>query len=39
MPKGESKRVCPLSMIASVTNQGKARWMIVDGNLNHQKAD
>lgn len=26
-----------LSMIASVTNQGKARWMIVDGNFNHEK--
>lgn len=26
-----------LSMIASVTNQGKARWMIIDGNVDHQK--
>ena len=26
-----------LSMIASVTNQGKARWMIVDGNFNHER--
>jgi Transposase and inactivated derivatives len=26
-----------LSMIASVTNQGKARWMIIDGNFNHEK--
>lgn len=26
-----------LSMMASVTNQGKARWMIVDGNFNHEK--
>lgn len=26
-----------LSMIASVTNQGKARWMIIDGSFNHEK--
>jgi hypothetical protein len=26
-----------LSMIASVTNQGKARWMIVGGAFNHEK--
>lgn len=26
-----------LSMIASVTNQGKARWLIVDGNFNHER--
>ncbi|WP_019939236.1 IS630 family transposase [Bordetella sp. FB-8] len=26
-----------LSMLASVTNQGKARWMIIDGNFNHEK--
>jgi hypothetical protein len=26
-----------LSMIASVTNQGKARWMIVDGAFNHER--
>ena len=26
-----------LSMIASVTNQGKARWMIIDGAFNHEK--
>lgn len=26
-----------LSMIASVTNQGKARWMIIDGAFNHDK--
>ena len=25
-----------LSMIASVTNQGKARWMIIDGAFNHE---
>lgn len=24
-----------LSMIATVTNQGKARWMIIDGTFNH----
>ena len=24
-------------MIASVTNQGKARWMIIDGAFNHEK--
>ena len=26
-----------LSMIASVTNQGKARWMIIDGAFSHEK--
>ena len=26
-----------LSMIASVTNQGKARWMIIGGAFNHEK--
>ena len=26
-----------LSMIATVTNQGKARWMIIDGAFNHEK--
>jgi hypothetical protein len=26
-----------LSMIASVTNQGKARWMIIDAAFNHEK--
>ena len=26
-----------LSMIASVTNQGKARWMIIDGAFKHEK--
>ena len=26
-----------LSMLASVTNQGKARWMIIDGAFNHEK--
>lgn len=26
-----------LSMIASVTNQGKARWMIIDGAFHHEK--
>jgi transposase len=26
-----------LSMIASVTNQGKARWMIINGAFNHEK--
>jgi transposase len=26
-----------LSMIASVTNQGKARWMIIDGAVNHER--
>jgi len=26
-----------LSMIASVTNQGKARWMIIDGAFNHER--
>ena len=26
-----------LSMIASVTNQGMARWMIIDGAFNHEK--
>ena len=26
-----------LSMLASVTNQGKARWMIIDGNFNHER--
>ncbi len=26
-----------LSMLVSVTNQGKARWMIIDGNFNHEK--
>lgn len=26
-----------LSMIASFTNQGKARWMIIDGAFNHEK--
>jgi len=26
-----------LSMIASVTNQGKVRWMIIDGAFNHEK--
>jgi hypothetical protein len=25
------------SMIASVTNQGKARWLIVDGKFNHER--
>ena len=24
-------------MIATVTNQGKARWMIIDGAFNHQR--
>jgi hypothetical protein len=24
-----------LSMISTVTNQGKASWMIIDGNFNH----
>lgn len=24
-------------MIASVTNQGKARWMIIDGAFNHER--
>ena len=26
-----------LSMISSVTNQGKTSWMIVDGNFNHER--
>lgn len=26
-----------LSMISTVTNQGKASWMIIDGNFNHEK--
>jgi hypothetical protein len=26
-----------LSMIATVTHQGKARWMIVDGAFNHER--
>lgn len=26
-----------LSMIASVSNPGKARWMIMDGAFNHEK--
>ncbi len=26
-----------LSMIAGITNQGKARWMIIDGAFNHEK--
>ncbi len=26
-----------LSMLASVTNQGKARWMIIDGNFHHER--
>lgn len=26
-----------LSMISTVTNQGKTRWMIIDGNFNHEK--
>ena len=26
-----------LSMLASVPNQGKARWMIIDGAFNHEK--
>lgn len=26
-----------LSMISTVTNQGKARWMIIDGAFNHEK--
>ncbi|GHU05183.1 hypothetical protein AGMMS49960_21540 [Betaproteobacteria bacterium] len=26
-----------LSMIVSVTNQGKVRWMIIDGAFNHEK--
>ena len=26
-----------LSMLASVTNQGKARWMIIDGAFNHER--
>ena len=26
-----------LSMIASVINQGKTRWMIIDGAFNHEK--
>jgi len=26
-----------LSMMASVTNQGKARWMIIDGAFNHER--
>jgi transposase len=26
-----------LSMIATVTNQGKARWMIIDGAFNHER--
>jgi transposase len=26
-----------LSLIASVTNQGKARWMIIDGAFNHER--
>jgi len=26
-----------LSMIATVTNQGKTRWMLTDGALNHEK--
>ncbi len=26
-----------LSMIASVTNQGKGRWMIIEGAFNHEK--
>ncbi len=26
-----------LSMIARVTNQGKARWMIIDGSFNHER--
>ncbi len=25
------------SMIATVTNQGKARWMIIDGAFNHER--
>jgi transposase len=26
-----------LSMISTVTNQGKTRWQIIDGNFNHEK--
>lgn len=26
-----------LSMISTVTNQGKTRWMIIDGNFNHER--
>src|SRR5699024_6276570 len=26
-----------LSMISTVNNQGKARWMIIDGNFNHER--
>lgn len=26
-----------LYMLASVTNQGKARWIIIDGNFNHER--
>ena len=26
-----------MSMIATVTNQGKTRWMLTDGALNHEK--
>jgi len=26
-----------LSMISTVTNQGKASWMIIDGNFNHER--
>jgi len=43
-PKGKTPAVMAvggtrqkLSMLASVTNQGKARWMIIDGAFNHEK--
>lgn len=26
-----------LSMISTVTNQGKTRWQIIDGNFNHER--
>ena len=30
-------KVYPDTSIASVTNQGKARWMIIDGAFNHER--
>jgi DDE superfamily endonuclease len=34
VPDGKRKR---LSMIATVTNQGKARWMVIDNAFNADK--
>jgi len=42
-PKGQTPVTCApgkrqkLSMISTVTNQGKARWMIIDGNFDGEK--